>query len=105
MLDPGKMRHRVTLQRDTLTAVNGVEKRATEDYAEVWAQVEYLSGLEAFRAHQVDASVNVRVTLRYRVDVVAQDRVIFRGRVMQIKSVIPDEAQRVSLILNCESNN
>lgn len=105
MLDPGKMRQRVTLQRDHLTDAAGVEKRTPENYATPWAAVEYLSGSEAMRAKQVDASVNVKVTLRYRTDVKAQDRVIYRGRTMQIKVVIPDEAERVSLTLHCESND
>lgn len=100
-LNPGVLNRRVDLERDRITHVAGAEQKVTEVYATVWASVVYLSGNEAWKAHQIDATVNVRVEIRYRTDVIAAHRVIYRGKRLEIKSVIPDEERREFVQLEC----
>lgn len=100
--DPGKRRYRVQLERDHHgERVKGAEVRTPEVYATVWASVVYLGGNELWKAKQVNAEVNVRVNIRYRTDVLAAHRVIYKGKSLEIKVVIPDE-QQASLTLECK---
>jgi SPP1 family predicted phage head-tail adaptor len=97
----GRLRYRVDLQRDHVTRDHGTEVRTPETYATVWASVTYLGGSELWKAQQVNPLVNVRVVMRYRSDVLAAHRVIYAGKTLEIKAVIPDEAHRASLTLDC----
>lgn len=109
-LNPGILNRRVDLERDRITRVAGEEVKTPEVYATVWASIEYLSGNEAWRAHQIDATVNVRGVIRYRTDVQPAHRVAYQiGPVLggrrvrlEIKSVIPDEVRRESVTLECK---
>lgn len=100
-LDAGTLTARIALIRDVVSRVAGVEQKAPQTYAQAWASVVYLSGSEAFKAQQVNASVNVRVTMRYREDVLPSHRVLYKGKELEIKAVIPDEVNRESLVLEC----
>jgi SPP1 family predicted phage head-tail adaptor len=100
--DPGKRKHRVQLERDHVERVKGAEVRTPETYATCWASVTYLGGTELWKAKQVNAEVNVRVNIRYREDVLAAHRVIYKGSKLEIKVVIPDEEHRASLTLECK---
>jgi SPP1 family predicted phage head-tail adaptor len=101
-LNPGELRHTVDLQRDHVTRVNGVESRIPETYATCRASITYLSGTELFKAQAVNTEVNVRVVIRYRTDVLAAHRVIYKGKALEIKAVIPDEAHHKQLTLECK---
>jgi dTDP-4-dehydrorhamnose reductase len=54
--------------------------------ATVWAVIEPLSGKEYFAAKQVNAEISVKLTLRYRKDVVSDMRVAFGNRVFEVLS-------------------
>lgn len=109
-LNPGTLNRRVDLERDRVTHVAGVEVKTPEVYATVWASVVYLSGNEAWKAHQIDATVNTRVEMRYRTDVQPAHRVAYwigptlggRRVRFEIKSVIPDEVRREFVTLECK---
>lgn len=106
MLPAGVLKHRVTFRRIPVTRVKSAEvKGEPNDYAvRVPAQVTFLSGGELYRAQQNNSSVNVRIVLRYRTDVLPTDQVVYGSRVMEIKAVIPDEDRREKLTLECVSN-
>ncbi|WP_099139665.1 phage head closure protein, partial [Xenorhabdus hominickii] len=61
-----------------------------QDVATVWAEVKHLSGRELLSAGAEMAEVTVRVWLRYRRDVTAAYRMVFRDQVYDIQAVIPD---------------
>lgn len=103
-MNAGDLIHRVSLIRDVVTRTNGAASAEPATYADgVPARVEYLSGHELFKAQQINAQINVRVTLRYRSDVLSSDRVGFNGREFQIIAPRPDEVRRQSLILECRA--
>lgn len=101
-MDAGTLTARIALIRDAVFRNAGVETKTPQTYAQVWASVVYLSGSEAFRAQQVNASVNVRVTIRYREDVLPSHRVLYKGKLLEIKAVIPDEVGRDLVVLECK---
>lgn len=82
----GDLDQRIELQRLTRTADGGGGYSETwTTYDTVWAKVEPLSGRERYHAQQTQASANYRVTIRYRDDVSPADRILWRGRVMNIR--------------------
>jgi len=101
-LSAGDMPHRVTIVRDSVTRTDGAEARVRGEVATVWARVEFLSGSEAWKAQQNNATVNAKVTMRYRTDLKASDRIEWNGWRFEIKGLIPDEVRRAGLVLMCE---
>lgn len=80
----GSMRERITLQEEVRTedGAGGF----TTSWADlsftpsVWARVEPLEGRERLQAMQVDARASHRVTVRYRSDLKASQRIVWRSR-------------------------
>lgn len=76
----GRLDQRVTLQRpDNTVDALGQRTEGWTDVATVWANVEPLRGRELFEAGQMQSEINLRVTIRYRSDVTADMRVVWRG--------------------------
>lgn len=99
----GNLRHRVALQKKAITE-DGLKQQSEvwADIATVWARIEPLSGKEYFAAKQINAEISVKLTLRYRKDVVSDMRVAFDGRIFEVLSIINPEERRESLILMCK---
>ena len=88
-LDIGRMRERVTVQQATERR-NSLGETTLEwaTYATRWASVQGVSSREALELGQVDVSVTHRVRMRY-VDGMTQNmRLLWRGRVLEIVSLL-----------------
>ncbi len=88
-LSAGALRHRVQVQskreeRDASGGVVEVWKTLTTR----WAAVEPLRGHELFTAQAVDARVTHRVTMRLIAELTASQRLVHKGRVFNIVSVL-----------------
>lgn len=99
----GKLRHRVTLQeciasRDSF----GAEVLTWVDIATVWASVSPISGKEYFAAHQINAEVTTKITMRHRPDILPNMRAAFQNCLFDIVSVINPEEKNIALILMCK---
>jgi SPP1 family predicted phage head-tail adaptor len=97
-LSPGKLRHRVTIQRPTEvrdTAYGDVDLQWV-DIATVWASVEPLSGQERIDAAQVAGQVTHRVIMRAQVvpKITPRERLRFKGRTFQIEQPPLDFEER-----------
>ncbi|MEY4402188.1 MAG: hypothetical protein RIR91_223 [Verrucomicrobiota bacterium] len=87
----GRLRHRVTLQRGTVTAnSHGDQVRSYVDLRTVWADVEALGGREFLAAEHVQAEVTSRITLRAQPDITLTpaDRIVWGSRIFDIRHVI-----------------
>jgi SPP1 family predicted phage head-tail adaptor len=80
-----------------------------QQYAQVWASVLPVAGTkagtEAFEAKDngVQSSTNYLVTIRYRTDITAKDRILYRGNTLEILSCVdPDGLRRT---LNIQATN
>lgn len=96
----GNLRHRVVLQRATLTkdAVGGdVQTWSTLDT--VWASVRPLSGREAFEGQRVTATGSHYLTIRYRDDVTVGMRAVWHGRTFEITFVENTDGRNQQLVL------
>jgi len=89
VIDPGRLRERVTIQQATETRNRMGETTQTwGTYAERWASVEGLSGREVLLSGQQQTEVTHRVRLRYVDGMTGQMRILWRGRVLEITSLL-----------------
>lgn len=70
--------------------------------ASVWADIRYLQGLETIKGGAETSIVKTSIRIRRRTDITASMRVVYGSTTFQIKSVLPDEQNRVHVDLVCE---
>ena len=89
MIDAGKLRDRVTVQiASGTTNALGETVLAWSDSSAVWASVEGVSAREALIAGQQETSVTHRLRLRYLPGLTQQMRFAWRGRTLEIVSLL-----------------
>lgn len=91
-VEAGRLRHRVTIQRQTQTQnpLTGELTVAWTDVATVWAAVEPISAREFVTSQEPNARVTTRVTIRYLDGIQPSMRLIHRGRRFNIHGVLED---------------
>jgi len=99
----GQLRQRVVIQYDSGDSLGSRGQKVVnwQTFATVWARVEPLSGLEQPQGHQMDLSINHRVTIRYLAGVTPRMRVLFGARKFNIVSVLNSDERNVSMSLLC----
>jgi len=89
MIDPGKLRERVTVQiASGSTNALGETVLAWSNSSAVWASVEGVSARAALIAGQQETSVTHRLRLRYLPGLTQQMRFAWRGRTLEIVSLL-----------------
>lgn len=88
----GKLRHRVMLQKlgRTRNPVTGGWTEGWVDVASAWASIEPLSAREFIAAQASQSEITARVVIRYRPDVDATMRILYRGKIYNIHGALPD---------------
>jgi len=99
----GKLRHTVELQRKARTddGLGGFDIEWST-YATAKAYVETKPGKEVVIGDRLEASQVIRATIRYRSDVDETDRVIYKGKAHNIRSVSNLEGRDKWLLLDME---
>lgn len=89
MIRPGELRERVTVQvASGTTNALGETVLAWSDSSAVWASVEGVSAREALLAGQQETTVSHRIRLRYLPGLTQQMRFSWRGRTLDIISLL-----------------
>ena len=89
MIDPGKLRERITVQiASGATNTLGETVLTWSDSSAVWASVEGVSAREALLAGQQDTSVTHKVRMRYLPGLTSQHRFSWRSRTLEIVSLL-----------------
>jgi SPP1 family predicted phage head-tail adaptor len=89
MIDPGKLRERVTVQiASGTTNALGETVMTWSDSSAVWASVEGVSAREALIAGQQETSVTHKVRMRYLPGLTSQHRFSWRSRTLEIVSLL-----------------
>jgi SPP1 family predicted phage head-tail adaptor len=102
MIRPGEMRERVTVQQATPTVNSIGESTLTwNTLTTVWAAVNGVSSSEALVDGQQESRITHRVRLRYISGLKHTDRFLWRGRVLQIVSLL-EYANRSEHVAVCE---
>jgi len=89
MIDPGKLRERVTVQQAASTRNSlGESVLSWSDWQTVWASVEGVSARESLTAGQQETTISHRVRLRYLPGLSANMRFSWRSRTLDIVSLL-----------------
>lgn len=107
MIDPGKMRHRITFQRfdGTRDGFGDPLDTADQHWCDVatrWAAIDPISGREFYAAEQSQSEVSHKVRVRYLPGITTDMRILWQGRRLKILSVIDWEERHESLLLMCK---
>lgn len=99
----GSMCHVVDVQSRTISRddYGGAEQTWTT-IATRFAKIEPLSGRELWRAQGVTPEATHRVVMRYMEAVTAKCRLVHRGRVFQIESVLDVDETKSTMVLICK---
>jgi SPP1 family predicted phage head-tail adaptor len=101
----GKYNKRATIQRlvagSPAQDAYGAPNETWQDFKAVWAGIEPLTGREYFAQQQIQNEVNIRVRIRYLSGVTEKMRVVYRGRIFDIESIIDEQEAHRELILMC----
>ena len=89
MIDAGKLRERVTVQvASGTTNALGETVLAWSDSSAVWASVEGVSARESLTAGQQETTISHRVRLRFLPGLTGKMRFAWRGRTLDIVSLL-----------------
>ena len=101
-ITPGMLRHSVTIQAlQTTTDPTGGRVESWIDDAAVKAFVKPISGSEVYAAMRLDTRLTHKVMMRYRADVDAVKRLVFKGRILNITAAINVEERDRWLEIHC----
>jgi len=96
----GKLRHLVTLQRQTgATDSTGAETQTWSNLATVWAAIQPFTGRELFQNNQLTALGDTRILLRYYPGLRPKDRVLFGTRIFEIRDVSNRDERNIEMEL------
>lgn len=86
----GQMRERVAIKSQTEVRSPSGETTMSWDttVATVWASVTGLSSRDILQAQQANVIATHRIRIRYRADVTHTNRLVWRGRTMEIAAVV-----------------
>ena len=96
-MNPGELRYKITFQLQDLE--QEVEK--WDDVCTVWANIKPIAGKEYYQAETIESELTHRIIMRYRKGITPEMRVVDKGRIFYIQSVINDYERNVSLRLMC----
>lgn len=100
MIVSGQMRERVLIQAPvTEQSPFGEATTTWADSGEVWASVRGLSSREVLQAQQANAIVTHMIRVRFFPGLTHQHRLIWRGRTMEIASLMEREARTAHEIM------
>lgn len=89
----GKLRHWVELQKDVgaQDPETGEPIANWQTIAELWAEIVMSSAREFIAASAEQSKVNGRMTIRYREDIDASMRILYRGKYYDILGIMEDD--------------
>lgn len=104
MINSGQMREKVTIQKPVgQQSAFGEATLEWRDAATVSASVMGVRASDYFAAQQAGQIVTHRVRIRFFPGLTHEDRLVWRGRVMEISSVLERETRSVHEILAREA--
>jgi SPP1 family predicted phage head-tail adaptor len=103
-MDAGLLRERITVQQPTETR-NRLGESVFEwsTFATVWASVQGVTSREALLAGQQQLDITHRVRLRFLDGLTAKMRLSWRGRTLEIVSLLEQENRTIHELL-CQEN-
>ena len=98
----GTLTDRVTLQRKVTTdEPEGGEVAVFTTLSTVWARVRQLTARQAYAGDARGQNVTHSVVLRFRTDLKPGDRIVYRGRNLEIEALADINGRRAYLSCQC----
>lgn len=72
------------------------------DVATVWAEVRYLSGIQAIKAGAPVGQASASIKINRRTGLSPSMRAVHKGKAFEIQAVLPDEVERIYTFLVCK---
>ncbi len=96
-MDAGQLRERVTVLqgRESRSRMDEVVMVYDTTFATVWASVQGVSAREYLQAGQQQVEISHRVKMRYLTGLSAQMRLSWRGRTLEIISILEHENRSI----------
>jgi SPP1 family predicted phage head-tail adaptor len=96
-MDAGQLRERVTVLqgRESRSRMDEVVMVYDTTFATVWASVQGVSAREYLQAGQQQVEISHKVKMRYLTGLSAQMRLSWRGRTLQIISILEHENRSI----------
>jgi SPP1 family predicted phage head-tail adaptor len=89
MIDPGRLRERITIEQSTEKRNSfGETTQSWATFATRWASVQGISSREFLLSGQQQTEITHRIRLRYVEGLTHQMRIVWRGRVLEIASLL-----------------
>lgn len=105
-MNPGEMRERVTVQIATgTTNALGEQVLSWSNSSAVWASVQGVSASEALAAGQQEVQITHRVQMRYLPGLTQNMRFAWRGRTLDIVSLLEQQNRSLHEVICTESRD
>lgn len=104
----GKLNRRIVIERQQVTEDPlGGQIVAWLTLATLWSNFRNMSGTEAIKSDAQIGTTKTSVRIRYREDIDQTCRLLHRGLIYEIESVLPDEQGReyVDLVVSTGASN
>lgn len=103
-LTAGKLRHRIDIQRESRTAdgAGGASLAWLTIALNIPAMIKPLSGNETMAAQRLEANISHRIYIRYAAGFRSSDRIVFDGRMFQIRAILNLEERNRWLEIQAE---
>lgn len=102
----GTLTDRVELKRrETIADGGGGHERIFVPVTNLWARVRSLSGRQGTNADGRTVAISHSVVMRFRNDVVPGDRIVYRGRNLDVVSTADLNGRRAYLSCNCSETS
>lgn len=89
MIDPGKLRERITIEQASEARNSmGEAVQTWSTFAHRWASVDGLSSREFLLQGQQQTEITHRVRMRYVSGMTSSMRIVWRGRVLEMNSLL-----------------
>jgi SPP1 family predicted phage head-tail adaptor len=102
-LHSGLLQHHVTVQRLTLVPDGGGGGQSVwATLYQPWAYITPVGTWEKMSGMQLESPITHSIYIRYYDDINPRDRIVHRGRIFNIRSIIDMEEKKIFLELKCE---
>ena len=102
-MDTGSLNKRIQIEkRGQEQDAAGQPVAGWVPHVKLWANIRHVNGVQTIKAGAPTTVLQASMRIRYRTDVDESMRVIFKGKVYEIKAAIPDEVTREHVDLVCE---
>lgn len=102
-MDAGRLNCRVTIrQRQAGEDDHGQPLETWADVCTVWAEIRHPSGLETIKAGAEVSVVRASIKVRRRTGITSAMQLVHGGRTYDIEAILPDEVDRLYMLLVCK---